>query len=51
MPNLSTFIVLLIVVLVFVAIILKAIKNKKEGKGVCSCGCDSCNLKDSCHKK
>jgi len=46
--NVPTLIVSLIVLLVFVAIIVKGVKNKKAGK--CSCGCGGCAMADVCHK-
>ena len=45
---LSTIIISSIVAIVFVAIIVSMIKNRK--KGGCSCGCTGCSLKGSCHK-
>lgn len=44
--NWPTFIVALIVAGVFVAIIAVRIRNKKKGKGGCSCGgsCESCGM-------
>jgi hypothetical protein len=27
------------------------VKNKKQGKSSCGCGCSSCGMKDSCHGK
>lgn len=43
--NLATILVALAVCGVVVAIIVKAYRNKKSGKGGCSCGgnCGSCN--------
>ncbi len=49
--NWQTFVVLAIVVIIFAAIVIKGIKNKKEGKSSCSCGCSSCANKDYCHEK
>ena len=51
MPNLSTILVGLGVLAIFVAIIARAIHNKKQGKGGCSCGCGSCPSSDLCHPK
>lgn len=44
--NISTFIVLAVVVIVFAAIIIVGICNKKKGKHSCSCGgnCSACGV-------
>ena len=46
--NLSTFIVGLIVFLVFAAIVVREVKNRRSGKGGCSCGCESCGSVPAC---
>ncbi|MBP3329303.1 MAG: FeoB-associated Cys-rich membrane protein [Clostridia bacterium] len=47
--NWQTIVVLAVVAIIFAAIIIKGIKNKKEGKSSCSCGCSGCANKDYCH--
>lgn len=48
--NWQTIVVAGIVAAVFVAIIVKAIIDKKKGKSSCSCGsCGGCANKDFCH--
>ena len=47
--NLATIIVLLIVILVVGLVIFKMIKDKKDGKRSCSCGCSGCPMQNSCH--
>ena len=47
--NLSTFIVGLIVFLVFAAIVVREVKNRRSGKGGCSCGCENCGGSSICH--
>lgn len=42
MPNLSTLLVGLVVLAIFVAIVARGIYNRKQGKGGCACGCDQC---------
>ncbi|MCI8651641.1 MAG: FeoB-associated Cys-rich membrane protein [Oscillospiraceae bacterium] len=49
MPNLSTILVGLVVFGAFAAVIIRAIQNKKNGKGGCSCGCGDCPSKGLCH--
>lgn len=49
--NAGTIIVLAVLVAIIVAIVVKMIRDKKKGKGLCSCGCAGCPSKDACHKK
>ena len=46
-----TIIISSIIGIAVIAIIVKGIYNKKNGKSSCSCGCSGCALKDSCHGK
>ncbi len=48
--NISTILVLILLVLAVVLIIRKMINDKKSGKSVCGCGCgcESCALSDKC---
>ncbi|MBQ3151595.1 MAG: FeoB-associated Cys-rich membrane protein [Clostridia bacterium] len=48
--NAGTIIVAVVVAIIFLAIVIKGIKNKKEGKHSCSCGCDGCAASEYCHK-
>ena len=43
-----TIIISAVIGILVAAIIIKEIKNRNSGK--CSCGSDSCALKDKCHK-
>ena len=49
--NLPTIIVATIVAILFLAIVVKGIQNKKNGKSSCSCGgsCGSCGMSGTCH--
>ncbi len=47
--NLSTIIVLLVLVAILFLVVFKMIKDKRNGKKSCSCGCGGCPLKDKCH--
>lgn len=49
MPDLPTILVGLTVFAAFGAVIVRAIRNRKNGKGGCSCGCGSCPGKGLCH--
>lgn len=46
-----TIIIASIIGIIFFAIVIKGIINKKNGKSSCSCGsgCGSCSLKGTCH--
>lgn len=48
--NTGTMVVLIIVAAVIGAIIRKLVKDRREGKHSCSCGCEGCAMKASCHK-
>ncbi len=48
----QTYVVLAIVVIIFAAIVIKGVINKKNGKSSCACGgCGGCANKDFCHSK
>lgn len=49
--NLATIIISGILLLIVYAIIAQQIKNKKNGKTSCGCGCGGCAMADVCHKK
>ncbi len=49
--NLGTIIVLAVLLAVLALIVKKMVKNKREGKTSCGCGCEGCALKDKCHTK
>lgn len=48
--NLATIIVLAIIVVLVVLVLIKMVKDKRAGKGFCSCGCEGCSMKNSCNK-
>lgn len=47
--NLGTIIVLLIVTAVIALTIFKLVRDKKNGKSSCGCGCESCANSKLCH--
>ena len=51
MPNLSTVLVGLFVFGVFGAILVREWRRHRQGKGGCSCGCESCPGHELCHPK
>ena len=44
-----TVLVAAVVGAIFVAIVVRIVINKRNGKSSCSCGCGGCAMKDSCH--
>jgi len=46
-----TIIIASIIGIIFFAIVIKGIINKKNGKSSCSCGsgCKGCAMRDTCH--
>ncbi len=48
--NIGNIVVSLILICIVTAIIVKMIKDKKQGKGSCGCGCEHCTMHGKCHK-
>lgn len=49
--NMSTIVVCIVLIGVVTAIIVRMIKNKKQGKSSCGCGCQDCAMRNSCHSR
>lgn len=49
--NIGTIIVLAVLAVIVCAIVIKMIKDKKNGKNSCGCGCENCPSSGMCHKK
>ncbi len=49
--NLATIIICLVLAAIVAAIIINMIKNHKNGKSSCGCGCSGCPMNGSCHSK
>lgn len=49
--NIATIIVCAVLIVIVAAIIASMIRNKKQGKSACGCGCSSCPMGGSCHSK
>lgn len=49
--NLGTIVVSVVLAIVVALVILKMLRDRKNGKSSCSCGCGGCAMKDTCHKK
>ena len=48
--NLGTIVVTLLLIGIVTAIIVKMVKDKKQGKGSCGCGCEHCAMHGKCRK-
>jgi hypothetical protein len=49
--NAGTIVIGLLVVAVVAGLLWKQIRDKKQGKSSCGCGCEGCALRDKCHPK
>ena len=49
--NLATVLICLVLSGVVTAVVVHLIRAKKRGESSCGCGCGSCPMSDSCHKK
>ncbi|MCR4648637.1 MAG: FeoB-associated Cys-rich membrane protein [Lachnospiraceae bacterium] len=49
--NIWTIVISIILLVIVALIIWRLIKNKKEGKSSCGCGCDNCAMSGNCHQK
>ncbi|MBO5295377.1 MAG: FeoB-associated Cys-rich membrane protein [Clostridia bacterium] len=47
--NIGTIAVCAVLVVLFGAVIVRMIKNKKAGKSSCGCGCSECAMHGQCH--
>lgn len=48
--NIATVAISALLLGVVVAIIVRLVKNKKQGKSSCGCGCSNCAMSGICHK-
>ena len=49
--NIGSIIIGAVILVILVLIIRSLLKNKKQGKTSCGCGCSSCLMNGSCHKQ
>lgn len=49
--NIATLLIGLVLLLVTAAIIFRMLRNKKNGKSSCGCGCMGCPMSGACHKR
>ncbi|MDD6563484.1 MAG: FeoB-associated Cys-rich membrane protein [Clostridiales bacterium] len=47
--NISTIIICFVLIAVVAAVIAYIVRNKRQGKTSCGCGCENCAMRDSCH--
>ncbi|MBO7474310.1 MAG: FeoB-associated Cys-rich membrane protein [Ruminococcus sp.] len=48
--NLGTIVISLILAGTVTAIIVSAVKDRKQGKSSCGCNCEHCAMHGKCHK-
>ena len=48
--NLGTIVISLILISIVTAVIVGMVRDKKQGKGSCGCGCEHCAMHGKCHK-
>lgn len=48
--NLATILVTVVLLAVVALVIVHMVKDKKNGKSSCGCGCSECAMRDKCHK-
>ena len=51
MEHIPTIIICIVVFGVIALAAYKVIRDKKEGKSSCGCGCSNCPMSESCHKE
>lgn len=49
--NLATIVITAMLLAVLTGIVVCLVRNKKQGKTTCGCGCESCALHGRCHPK
>ncbi len=49
--NIGTIAISTVLLIIVFAIVRGLIKNKKNGKSSCGCGCGGCSMNGSCHPK
>ncbi|MEF2919763.1 MAG: FeoB-associated Cys-rich membrane protein [Acutalibacteraceae bacterium] len=49
--NMGSIIIGAVVLTILLLIVRYLLKNKKQGKTSCGCGCSSCPMSGSCHKR
>ena len=49
--NLATILISALLIAAVAFVIIKMIRDRKNGKSACSCGCADCPMKDRCGKK
>ncbi len=49
--NIANIVVMLIIAAIVTAIIVKMVRDKRQGKSSCGCGCGGCASSESCRSK
>ncbi|MBQ7411471.1 MAG: FeoB-associated Cys-rich membrane protein [Clostridia bacterium] len=48
--NIATIAISILLLAIVAGIIVRLVKNKKQGKSSCGCGCSNCAMSGICHK-
>ncbi len=48
--NAATVIIAAVLVAAVIIILVKMVRDKRQGRSSCGCGCSSCAMRGSCHK-
>lgn len=51
MQNAATIIVSIVIAILTIAVIRKLIRDKREGKASCGCGCTNCAMQENCRER
>ncbi len=50
LENIATVIIAAVLIAAVIIILVKMVRDKRQGKSSCGCGCSSCAMRGSCHK-
>ncbi len=49
LENLSTLIIAAVLIAVIICVIVRMLRDQKQGKSSCGCGCSGCAMNGACH--
>lgn len=49
--NIANIVVILIIAAIVTAVVVKMVRDKRQGKSSCGCGCGGCPSSESCRLK
>ncbi|MCR5846952.1 MAG: FeoB-associated Cys-rich membrane protein [Lachnospiraceae bacterium] len=51
LSNIWTIVISVVLLVIVSLIIVKLVKDRKNGRSSCGCGCEGCSMNGSCNKK